>query len=151
MLAVPLEEIVGGVVARIGRHEVREFEGDDLFGKRGSRLNFKPEIAPVRRGELDRHIPVKAFKVRPDMDVVLPPKFNDPLHKVWQFLVMHLAILEGAIGDHFVGFGKNPVPMLEAFRQGHRIFSKLLRPLRIWRDQDGLVRNVLAMPADMVE
>ena len=53
------------------RHKVGELEGDDLFRHIFMSLQFEPEVAPIGGGELDRHIPVEGFQVRPDLDAVL--------------------------------------------------------------------------------
>ena len=38
---VSLEEVVSGGIAGVRGHEMREFEGDDLFRNRGSSLHFE--------------------------------------------------------------------------------------------------------------
>lgn len=54
---------MGGGVARMGRHEVRELERDQLFRLATCGLNFEAQIAPIRGRELDWHVTIEGFNI----------------------------------------------------------------------------------------
>lgn len=150
MLAIPIEQVMSGRITGVRRDKVREFERDDFLGDLAGRLHLEPQIPPVRRRKLDRHVPVKRFEIRPDRHSVLFAQRRDSLHKVRQLLIVNLTILERANVDHLVRLREDSVPVVKTLFERERVLAELLRALRIRRDQHRKVGELLAMRADLL-
>lgn len=133
------------------RDEVGEFERDDLLCDRGRGFQFHSQIAPIGGWELDRHIAIEGFEVRPDSDAMFVSQFADALDKVGQLLVVHLAVLERADVERASRFAEDEIPVVEALFEGQRIRTELLGALGVGRDEDGKIAKLLAELADAVE
>ena len=78
-------------------HEMGELESDRLVVLLpGGRFELHAQLVELDREELDRHIPVKRFGIRPALDTVLIRHLLIDTEKGIQFIVIDMTVLESA-------------------------------------------------------
>ena len=78
-------------------HEMGELESDRLIVLLpGGRFELHTQLVELDREELDRHIPVKRFGIRPALDTVLIRHLLIDTEKGIQFIVIDMTVLESA-------------------------------------------------------
>ena len=78
-------------------HEMGELESDRLVVLLpGGRFELRAQLVELDREELDRHIPVKRFGIRPALDTVLNRHLLIDTEKGIQFIVIDMTVLESA-------------------------------------------------------